>query len=119
MIPMEDFNLHLTGDIHAITAAHNLLAAQLDARMFHEATQSDDAMFDRLVPTIKGIRKFSAIQQRRIQKLGINKTDPNQLTKEERARFARLDIDPKTISWTRGKIAYFFDFPSIYLHLLQ
>jgi methylenetetrahydrofolate dehydrogenase (NADP+)/methenyltetrahydrofolate cyclohydrolase/formyltetrahydrofolate synthetase len=101
VIPMEDFNLHLTGDIHAITAAHNLLAAQLDARMFHEATQSDDAMFDRLVPTIKGIRKFSAIQQRRIQKLGINKTDPNQLTKEERARFARLDIDPKTISWTR------------------
>jgi formyltetrahydrofolate synthetase len=30
---MEDFNLHLTGDIHAVTAAHNLLAAQMDARM--------------------------------------------------------------------------------------
>lgn len=28
VIPMEDFNLHLTGDIHAITAANNLLAAQ-------------------------------------------------------------------------------------------
>ncbi len=38
---MEDFNLHLTGDIHAITAANNLLAAQIDARMFHEKTQSD------------------------------------------------------------------------------
>ena len=38
---MEEFNLHLTGDIHAITAANNLLAAQIDARMFHEATQSD------------------------------------------------------------------------------
>ena len=25
VVPMEDFNLHLTGDIHAITAAHNLL----------------------------------------------------------------------------------------------
>ena len=40
---MEEFNLHLTGDIHAITAANNLLAAQLDTRMLHEATQSDKA----------------------------------------------------------------------------
>jgi formyltetrahydrofolate synthetase len=29
---MEEFNLHLTGDIHAITAANNLLAAQIEAR---------------------------------------------------------------------------------------
>ena len=36
---MDEFNLHLTGDIHAITAANNLLAAQIDARMFHEKTQ--------------------------------------------------------------------------------
>lgn len=35
------FNLHLTGDIHAITAANNLVAAAIDARMLHEATQSD------------------------------------------------------------------------------
>jgi len=35
IIPMEDFNLHLTGDIHAITAANNLLAAAIDIRMFH------------------------------------------------------------------------------------
>ena len=40
VIPMEEFNLHLTGDIHAITAANNLLAAQIDARMFHEKTQT-------------------------------------------------------------------------------
>jgi formyltetrahydrofolate synthetase len=32
---MEEMNLHLTGDIHAITAANNLLAAAIDARMFH------------------------------------------------------------------------------------
>ena len=38
---MEEFNLHLTGDIHAITAANNLLAAQIDSRIFHEKTQSD------------------------------------------------------------------------------
>eukprot|EP00959_Pyramimonas_sp_CCMP1952_P228052 4768777-Pyramimonas_sp.AAC.1 len=36
---MEEFNLHMTGDIHAITAANNLLAAAIDTRMFHEATQ--------------------------------------------------------------------------------
>ena len=41
VIPMEEFNLHLTGDIHAITAANNLLAAQIDTRMFHEDTQLD------------------------------------------------------------------------------
>ena len=44
VIPMEDFNLHLTGDIHAITAANNLLAAAIDARMFHESTQTDKAL---------------------------------------------------------------------------
>ena len=36
VIPMEDFNLNLTGDIHAISAAHNLGAAALDTRLFHE-----------------------------------------------------------------------------------
>lgn len=58
---MEEFNLHLTGDIHAITAANNLLAAAIDARMFHEATQKDEALFSRLVPDKK---EFSPIQLR-------------------------------------------------------
>ncbi|CAG9761362.1 unnamed protein product [Ceutorhynchus assimilis] len=101
VIPMEDFNLHLTGDIHAITAANNLLAAQLDARIFHEATQKDSALFDRLVPKTKGQRKFSKIQLRRLQKLNINKTDPDTLTAEEKSRFARLDIDPENVIWSR------------------
>ncbi len=35
IVPMENFNLHLTGDIHAISAAHNLIAAMLDAHMYH------------------------------------------------------------------------------------
>jgi formyltetrahydrofolate synthetase len=43
-IPMEDFNLHLTGDIHAITVAHNLVAAAIDTRMYHESRQSDAAL---------------------------------------------------------------------------
>ena len=36
VVPMEEFNLNLTGDIHAITAAHNLGAAALDTRLYHE-----------------------------------------------------------------------------------
>jgi formyltetrahydrofolate synthetase len=38
---------------------------------------------------------------RRLRKLGITKTDPTQLTPEERSRFARLDIDPASITWRR------------------
>lgn len=103
VIPMEDFNLHLTGDIHAVTAANNLLAAQLDARIFHEATQTDQALYDRLVPVINGKRKFSPIQQRRLDKLGIAKTEPETLTLEEISKFARLNIDPTKVVWQRGE----------------
>ena len=98
---MEEFNLHLTGDIHAISAANNLCAAQIDARMLHEATQSDDALWKRLVPPIHGVRTFSPIMIERLVKLGIHKTDPETLTAEERSRFVRLDIDPATITWKR------------------
>jgi formate--tetrahydrofolate ligase len=35
VIPMEQLNLHLTGDFHAVTAAHNLLAAMVDNHLFH------------------------------------------------------------------------------------
>jgi formyltetrahydrofolate synthetase len=102
IIPMEEFNLHLTGDIHAITAANNLLAAAIDARMFHEKSADDTQLFERLCPPAKdGSRKFSPVMLRRLRKLGISKTDPNELTPEERSRFARLDIDPNTITWRR------------------
>uniref|UniRef100_A0A4W3HCB8 formate--tetrahydrofolate ligase n=1 Tax=Callorhinchus milii TaxID=7868 RepID=A0A4W3HCB8_CALMI len=101
VIPMEEFNLHLTGDIHAITAANNLVAAAIDARMFHETTQSDKALFNRLVPSNKDIRTFSEIQLRRLKKLRISKSDPNSLTDEEINLFVRLDIDPDTITWQR------------------
>lgn len=102
VIPMEEFNLHLTGDIHAITAANNLCAAAIDARMFHEATQKDGPLFDRLCPKdAKGKRKFAPVMFKRLKKLGIDKTDPEELTKEERKAFIRLDIDPDTITWQR------------------
>jgi formate--tetrahydrofolate ligase len=35
VVPMEDLNLHFTGDLHAITAANNLLAAMLEASLLH------------------------------------------------------------------------------------
>jgi methylenetetrahydrofolate dehydrogenase (NADP+)/methenyltetrahydrofolate cyclohydrolase/formyltetrahydrofolate synthetase len=101
VIPMTEFNLHLTGDIHAVTAANNLLAAAIDARMFHEATQSDKGLFSRLCPPKKGVRSFSKPMLVRLKKLGIDKTNPADLTEEEAARFARLDIDPATITWNR------------------
>jgi methylenetetrahydrofolate dehydrogenase (NADP+)/methenyltetrahydrofolate cyclohydrolase/formyltetrahydrofolate synthetase len=103
VVPMEDFNLHLTGDIHAITAANNLMAAAIDARIFHESKQPDDEkLFNTLCPANKqGDRRFSPSMIRRLKKLGIEKTDPNELTLEEKKRFARLDIDPNTITWRR------------------
>lgn len=103
VIPMEDFNLHLTGDIHAITAANNLLAAAIDTRMFHESTQSDSALFNRLCPKDKkGKRHFARGMMGRLAKLGITETDPDQLTEEQKAKFARLDIDPQTVTWRRA-----------------
>ena len=94
------------------------LAAALDARLFHEATQSDkvgstrhyflavhllysQALYSRLVPTKKGKREFAPLMLKRLQKLGINKTNPSELTPEEINRFARLDVDPATITWNR------------------
>ncbi|MCJ7519837.1 MAG: formate--tetrahydrofolate ligase, partial [Anaerolineaceae bacterium] len=103
VIPMDDLNLHLTGDLHAITAANNLLAAAIDARIFHESSQSDDALFRRLFPEDnKGKREFGLGMLNRKKKLGIDTFDPNEMTPEERSRFVRLDIDPDTITWMRG-----------------
>lgn len=37
VVPMQELNLHLTGDIHAVSSAHNLGAAAIAARLFHES----------------------------------------------------------------------------------
>ena len=44
VIPMEEFNLHLGGDIHAVSISHNLLAAAIDARIMHEDRMSDEQL---------------------------------------------------------------------------
>lgn len=71
VVPMEDFNLHLTGDIHAITAAHNLCAAALDARMMHERNYPGDAWKKRTASV------------------------------ENPEGLPRLDINPYSITWNR------------------
>ncbi|BAJ00308.1 formate--tetrahydrofolate ligase [Shewanella violacea] len=40
VVPMEELNLHLTGDIHAVSSAHNLATAAIDACLFHESRLS-------------------------------------------------------------------------------
>jgi len=103
VIPMEEFNLHLTGDIHAITAANNLIAAAIETRMYHESYQSDEALFRRLCPPDEdGNREFGIAMQGRLKNLGIDKTDPNELTEDERRRFVRLNIDRDTLTWKRA-----------------
>lgn len=94
MIPMADVNLHLTGDIHAVTAATNLLAAAIDTRILHEKTQKTPALFRRLVPE----ESWTTAQVARLRKVGIAaEKKPKDLTPEEMERFARLSIDPSTI----------------------
>ena len=98
VVPMEDFNLHLTGDLHAVTAANNLLAAAIDARILHERANADDAKLGRaLCPEgtfAKGIAK-------RAKRLGIKARRFDDLTADEQRRLFRLDIDPASITWQR------------------
>ncbi len=98
IIPMEDFNLHLTGDIHAITAANNLLAAQIDARMLHERAITDD---DKLAKALCPDGTFAPSIAKRAARLGIQATNLSELDADERRKLFRLDIDPASITWQR------------------
>ena len=64
IVPMEDFNLHLTGDNHAVGAAHNLAAAAVEARWYHEAQSTDETLESRGLQRI-AIDPYS-IQWRRV-----------------------------------------------------
>jgi formyltetrahydrofolate synthetase len=97
IVPMEDFNLHLTGDIHAVGAANNLLAAAIDARIMHEDEMSDERLLKALCPD----DKFAPWMYKRLQKLGIQAEKPSDLSPEDRRRFVRLDIDPYSITVNR------------------
>jgi hypothetical protein len=84
---------------YAFRPALTYTAAAIDTRMFHEATQKDKALYNRLVPVTKGRREFAPSMLKRLRKLGINKTDPNELSEDEIHRFSRLNIDPDSITW--------------------
>ncbi len=102
VVPMEDFNLHLTGDIHAVSVSHNLLAAAIDARILHEFYQDDEKLFTSFCPPEKeGRCRFSPTMLRRLEKLGLDRASPDDLTPDERRRMFRLDIDPASVTWTR------------------
>ncbi|CAN0384251.1 unnamed protein product, partial [Ectocarpus fasciculatus] len=59
------------------------------------------ALFRRLCPENGGERRFAPVMLSRLSKLGIDKTRPEDLTDGEISRFARLDIDPSSITWKR------------------
>ncbi|RQM27752.1 hypothetical protein B5M09_002909 [Aphanomyces astaci] len=100
----DEFNMHLTGDIHAVSAATNLLAAAIDARMFHERNLTDATLYQRLVSSKapSSSAQFTPAMRRRLAKLGLSPTStPDDLTPTERRRFARLALDPATITVKR------------------
>ena len=64
VVPMEDMNLHFTGDIHAIGAANNLLAAMLDAHVLHGNELGIDPLSISLAP-LHGHQRPRAARHRR------------------------------------------------------
>ncbi len=97
IVSMEDFNLHLTGDIHAVGAAHNLLAAAIDNRLAKEARWSTAYLAKALCPD----DEYTPSMRKRLAKLGIKSEKPSDLSEKDRERMFRLNIDPYSIQWRR------------------
>lgn len=97
VVPMEDFNLHLTGDIHAVGAAHNLLSAAIDNRIQKESRWSTTFLAKALCPD----DQYTPSMRKRLAKLGIQSERPSDLSDDDRERMFRLDIDPYSIQWRR------------------
>jgi formyltetrahydrofolate synthetase len=97
VVSMEDFNLHLTGDIHAVGAAHNLLAAAIDNRLAKEARWSTSYLAKALCPD----DEYTPSMRKRLEKLGIKSEKPSDLSDEDKERMFRLNIDPYSIQWRR------------------
>lgn len=97
IVPMEDFNLHLTGDIHAVGAAHNLLAAAIDNRIQKESRWSTNFLAKALCPD----DQYTPSMRKRLAKLGIQSERPSDLSDADRERMFRLDINPYSIQWRR------------------
>ena len=65
IVPMEDINLHFTGDIHAIGAANNLLAAMIDAHIHHGNELGIDLTQHHVAPRDRHERPLAAQQRHR------------------------------------------------------
>ncbi len=97
VVPMEDFNLHLTGDIHAVGAAHNLLAAAIENRIMKEAKWSTDFLAKMLCPE----DEYTDSMRKRLEKLGIESEKPSDLSDEDKEKMFRLNIDPNSVQINR------------------
>jgi len=97
VVPMEDFNLHLTGDIHAVGAAHNLLAAAIDNRLMKETKWSTDFLAKALCPD----GEYTPSMRKRLEKLGIESEKPSDLSDDDKEHMFRLNIDPSAVQWRR------------------
>ena len=97
IVPMEDFNLHLTGDIHAVGAAHNLLAAAINNRMAKEARWSNNFLAKALCPD----DEYTPSMRKRLEKLGIESEKPSDLNDDDKERMFRLNINPDAVQWRR------------------
>lgn len=75
VIPMQDFNLHLTGDSHAVTAAHNLCSAFLDNSLFHRNELG-------LNPDSITWRRVLDVNDRSIRDIVIGLGDSNGMTRQ-------------------------------------
>jgi methylenetetrahydrofolate dehydrogenase (NADP+)/methenyltetrahydrofolate cyclohydrolase/formyltetrahydrofolate synthetase len=98
ILPMEDVNLHLTGDTHAVTAANNLLAAAIDARMLHETDALDD---EKLAKRLAPDGTLNRSQRARAERLAISARNALDLSRDDRRRLFRLDFDPDRIEINR------------------
>lgn len=72
ILPMEDINLHFTGDIHAVGTAHNLLCALLESHITHENPLSIDP--ERII-----LRRVSEIPDRNLRHVEVGLGGPGYL----------------------------------------
>ncbi|XP_060772283.1 C-1-tetrahydrofolate synthase, cytoplasmic isoform X2 [Neoarius graeffei] len=93
-ISMEEAGFQSLGDSEAVSASSGLITDTITAYCHYQAKLSDQALFDLLVPVQDDHRAFSSSQLKRLQRLGVEKSNPSSLTQDEIRRLVRLDINP-------------------------
>ncbi|XP_062857517.1 C-1-tetrahydrofolate synthase, cytoplasmic [Trichomycterus rosablanca] len=95
-IPMEEAIFQPSGDTEALSAACGVITDTITTYCYYQSRLSDQAMFELLVPFREGHQVFLPHQLKRLQRLGIDKSDPSTLTQKELERFVQLDVDLNT-----------------------